>query len=55
MSMFGDDDKGNNKNYLFSALEDFFRDGGTWRELFEVLENFCEFGDYTDSIKVSDE
>lgn len=45
MSMFGDSAKGQNKNNLYSMLKDFFEDGGTWQELFEVLETLCEYSD----------
>ena len=54
MSMFGDDDKGTSKNYLFDVLEDFFKEGRTWQDLFDILETFCELGDYR-NINVCDE
>lgn len=51
MSMFGDSNW--NKNDLLQEIENFFKNGGTWKDLFEILETFCEFGDY-EEIKVSD-
>ena len=36
MSMFGD--SRNHMNYLYDELKEFFENGGTLQELFEVLE-----------------
>ena len=40
MSMIGD--SRNHMNYLYDELKEFFENGGTLKELFEVLEWYFE-------------
>lgn len=39
MAMFGEE----NKQNIYEELEDFFDNGGTLQELFEVLATLCEY------------
>lgn len=43
MSMFGDDNRGCNKNDLYDNIKYFFENGGTLQELFEILETYFEY------------
>ena len=48
MSMFGDSNY--HKNSLYDAVKEFYENGGTTRDLFDVLSTAYEFQDTPESI-----
>lgn len=48
MAMFGD----GNKQYIYEKLKEYFDNGGTLQELFDVLATLCEYD--SENIKVGE-